>query len=171
MVSSFTGGAQGAADHSNVADTSGNQQGDLLDLFRDAAGITSGQDPAFSSTEKFERFHRDNPAVYRAMVMLCRQWINRNGHRNLGINSLAERVRWEITLATNDPDFKIDSNTAPWFSRLIMYREADMAALFKLRRAPEADAWIIELATREGRLDELPALMGWAADDVIGRAA
>ncbi len=113
----------------------------LLDLLRDAGGITpeSDTDQALTPAEKFEKYHRENPAVYRAMVLLCQQWINRTGRRKLGINSLVERVRWEIAIATNDPEFKINNNFAPWYARLIMRQEPELAELFDLRRSVADD--------------------------------
>lgn len=105
------------------------------------AGEDQGDDVAPSPAEKFEQFHEENQAVYAAMVALSRQWVGRTGRRKLGINSLIERVRWEIALRTNDPDFKINNNHAPFYSRLIMRQEPDLADLFDVRRSA-ADEWI-----------------------------
>lgn len=97
-------------------------------------------DVELTPAEKFARFHESNPAVYQVMVGLAREWVARTGHRKLGINSLVERVRWEIAMRTNDPDFKINNNLAPWYSRMIMKQEPDLDGLFELRKSI-ADEW------------------------------
>lgn len=92
-------------------------------------------------TEGFERFHAENPRVYRTLVALARQWVQRTGRRKLGIASLYERTRWEIALATSDPDYKLNNNFKAYYARLIMYAEGDLDGLFDLRSA-EADEWL-----------------------------
>lgn len=90
--------------------------------------------------EKFEQFHHDNPAVYQALCDLARQWINSTGRRKIGIGALVERVRWDIAIATSDPDFKINNNHRPFYARLIMAQEPDLADVFDLRTSI-ADEW------------------------------
>ncbi|MFC6017238.1 hypothetical protein ACFP2T_13600 [Plantactinospora solaniradicis] len=97
-------------------------------------------DVELTPAEKFTRFHESNPAVYQVMVGLAREWVSRTGRQKLGINSLVERVRWEIAMKTNDPDFKINNNLAPFYSRMIMRQEPDLADLFELRKSI-ADEW------------------------------
>jgi hypothetical protein len=90
---------------------------------------------------RFEEFHADNPRVYEVLVSLARQWVVRTGRGKLGIGALYERARWEIALATGDPDFKLNNNYRAYYARLIMAREWDLRGLFDLR-ASEADHWI-----------------------------
>lgn len=94
---------------------------------------------------RFEEFNADNPRVYEVLVSLARQWVNSTGRHKLGIGALYERARWEIALATGDPDFKLNNNYRAYYARLIMSREWDLAGLFDLR-ASEADAWIAEVS-------------------------
>lgn len=94
-----------------------------------------------STAGRFEEFHRDNPLVYATLCSLARQWLARTGRHKLGINSLVERVRWEIAMRTNDPDFKINNNYAPYYARLIMATESDLDGLFELRTSA-ADEWM-----------------------------
>lgn len=93
----------------------------------------------------FDRFHADNPRVYEVLVRLAREWVARTGRHKLGIATLYERTRWEIALATSDPDFKLNNNFRAYYARLIMLREPDLAGLFDLR-ASEADEWIAGVA-------------------------
>jgi hypothetical protein len=97
-------------------------------------------DHELSATERFEKFHTDNPRVYATLVMLARQWIDRTGHSKLGVATLYERARWDIAISTNDPNFKLNNDHRAFYARLIMLQEPDLAGLFKLRRS-EADAW------------------------------
>jgi hypothetical protein len=90
---------------------------------------------ALTTAERFERFDHENPQVYVILVRLAREWVDRTGRRRLGIKSLFERARWEIALATSDPDFKLNNNYTAYYARLIMQREADLADLFATRRS------------------------------------
>jgi hypothetical protein len=91
--------------------------------------------------QKFEAFHRNNPDVYDTLVALARQWKRSTGKHALGIAALYERVRWEIQIATNDPDYKLTNSYRAYYARLIMAREPDLAGLFTLRTSA-ADEWI-----------------------------
>src|SRR4051812_12076824 len=91
-----------------------------------------------TTADRFDEFHRNNPDVYRALVRLARQWIESTGNHRLGIKSLFERVRWEMAVETTDAQFRIDNTFAPYYSRLIMAREVDLADMFACRRS-EAD--------------------------------
>ena len=92
-------------------------------------------------TEAFDRFHTENPRVYETLVRLARQWVAMTGRHKLGIATLYERTRWEIALATNDPDYKLNNNWRADYARLIMAQEPDLDELFDVRRS-DADEWI-----------------------------
>lgn len=109
---------------------------DLLDLLREQRLFGSEH---LTMAERFERYHAANPGVYAAMCSLAREWRARTG-RQIGINSLVERVRWEVALRTNDPDFKINNSYAPFYSRLLMLTEPDLADAFTTRKSA-ADSW------------------------------
>lgn len=110
-------------------------QGDLFDSPADDGSIR-----ALTPAEKFEQFHRDNPAVYRTLCRLAREWIARTGCPRIGIGALTERCRWEIALATNDPEFKINNTHRAFYARLILRDEPDLADIFALRKSM-ADEW------------------------------
>ena len=105
-------------------------------------------------TRKFEKFHADNPAVYEALVRLAREWVKRTGRHKVGIASLFEVARWELSLATSDSEYKIANSHKPFYARLIMAQEKDLAGLFELRPA-EADEWLV---SRERLLFDLRGL-------------
>jgi len=91
--------------------------------------------------EKFEKFDRENPAVYAAFVRLADEWARRTGGRKIGIGALAERVRWELALQTNDPDYKINNNFRAFYVRKLIKEHPRFAPLFELRRSV-ADEWV-----------------------------
>jgi hypothetical protein len=93
----------------------------------------------------FDRFHAENPRVYEVLVRLAREWVNRFGGHKLGIATLYETARWEISLATNAPDFRLNNNFRAYYARLIMAQERDLTGLFDLR-ASKADEWIAGVA-------------------------
>lgn len=94
-----------------------------------------------TSSEQFEQFHADNPRVYTVLVGLAREWVRRTGQHKLGIATLFERARWEIAIATNDPDFKLNNNYRAYYARLIMLQESDLQGMFELRQSA-ADEWL-----------------------------
>ncbi len=108
-----------------------------------SADSTEGTPRTDSAADRFERFHQDNPDVYETLVALAHQWIARTGRSKIGIASLYERTRWEIAIATNDPDFRLDNTLRAYYARLIMAQEPTLRGVFDLRTSA-ADAWIIE---------------------------
>lgn len=94
-----------------------------------------------SIAQRFEEFHEANPKVYAVLVRLAREWVQRTGSHHLGIKTLYERARWEIAMATNDPEFKLNNNYTAYYARLIMAEHPDLAGMFDLRSS-EADAWL-----------------------------
>jgi hypothetical protein len=101
-----------------------------------------------SISSSFDVFHAENPQVYRILVRLARQWVSSTGRHSLGIGALYERARWEIAIATSDPDYKINNNFRAFYARLIMHRELDLVGLFELRTS-EADEWLQNLIDAE----------------------
>lgn len=110
--------------------------------------MTTDTLPLFSldptTADKFDDFHRNNPHVYSLLVGLSREWIATTGIAKLGMKMLFERARWNLAIATKSADFKLNNDFTPFYARLIMDQERDLAGIFSLRRS--------------------------AADDVIGRA-
>lgn len=84
--------------------------------------------------QRFEQYHRDNPHVYDALLRFTRQ-IKAAGRSEYAIAAVFERVRWHFYIETNtDEGFKLPNNFKPYFSRLIMHNEKDLAGIFVLRR-------------------------------------
>jgi hypothetical protein len=66
-------------------------------------------DLKLTTAERLAEFDRHNPAVYQLLARLARRWIVETGGKRLGIGALVERVRWESSLTTTDPDFEINN--------------------------------------------------------------
>lgn len=81
----------------------------------------------------FWEFHRANPEVYETLVVLAFQW-KKFGGRKIGINALSERVRWEIAIRTCGSQFKLNNNHRPFYARMLMENEPELAGLFALRK-------------------------------------
>lgn len=89
-----------------------------------------------SSRDRFEKFHAKNPEVYRSLVQYAR--IARNaGHRRIGIRLVWERMRWDRLMTVEDPEqsqVKLNDHYPPYYARLIMQREPDLAGIFEIRQ-------------------------------------
>jgi hypothetical protein len=81
--------------------------------------------------------------VYETLLILSREWLRRMGGRKCGIGALYERARWEIALATSDPDFRLNNNFRAFYARLLMLNHPELRGLFDLR-VSAADVWILE---------------------------
>lgn len=104
-----------------------------------------------SLVERFEQHHRDNPIVYETLLKLARTWISRRPGTKLGIAMLYENARWEIALATSDPEFKLNNNFKAFYARLLEIQEPELRGIFEFRDS-EADAWALaKIAEQEGR--------------------
>ncbi|OIN80342.1 hypothetical protein BMG05_13160 [Mycobacterium malmoense] len=101
------------------------------------AAFAFGDTPA----ERFERFHAENPNVYRTLRRLARAWIKRTGCRRLGIKTLYERARWEIAVETGDFGYRLNNDYTAFYARLLMARNPDLDGIFQLRESA-ADQWI-----------------------------
>lgn len=94
-----------------------------------------------TTASRFESFHRSNPHVYRTLVSLAREYINRTGQRRIGIKSLYEVARWQLQLESSDGEFNLNNSYTAYFARLIMAQERDLADIFELRHSL-ADEWV-----------------------------
>ncbi|OBK92620.1 hypothetical protein A5646_03325 [Mycobacterium sp. 1245499.0] len=101
--------------------------------------LTLSFDPTIA--DRFEAFHRDNPQVYTTLLRLAREWVAQTNGRKLGISALFERARWDLALATSDPEFKLNNSYRAFYARLLMHENPDLRGLFDLR-VSAADEWL-----------------------------
>lgn len=89
-------------------------------------------DDASLAERRFREFHRDNPEVYKELMVLVRQAIAR-GRKKIGIKMLWEVVRWNRFLQTSDEKYKLNNNLHSRYARLIMDKEPGLAGIFETR--------------------------------------
>jgi hypothetical protein len=87
-----------------------------------------------SAQERFERFHRENPKVYRLLCSLARD-AKKKGFTHYSMRTIWELLRWEADIHINqgESSFKLNDHYPPFYARLIMSREPDLAGFFELR--------------------------------------
>lgn len=100
-----------------------------------ALGVTSVLDSSkMRPAEYFARFSERNPHIYELLVRIARQTLKRTGRKQLPFRLIWEKLRGEFLehVATDDA-FKLNNVLAPFYSREIMAREADLAGVFQTR--------------------------------------
>jgi hypothetical protein len=83
---------------------------------------------------KFATFHRENPAVYEKLREFALA-AKRAGRGHFGLRMLWERVRWYTNFETTGPVWKLNDHYCPYYARLLMRQEPELAGFFELRRA------------------------------------
>jgi hypothetical protein len=61
-------------------------------------------------------YHQENPHIYQWICRLARQ-AEQAGHSHYGIATIWEKIRWEITVGTNDKHFKMPNNHRAYYAR------------------------------------------------------
>lgn len=84
--------------------------------------------------EEFRLFHDNNPHVYAALRELALDLVRR-GVRRYSIAGLFEVLRYQRSLATDDPAsaFKLNNDYRSFYARELMRREPRLAGFFELR--------------------------------------
>ena len=85
-------------------------------------------------TERFERFDRLNPNVYRLVVMLARQSIAAGATR-ISMKQIFENLRasYRIARVSNEP-WKINNDFSALYSRKLVEQYPDLRPYFELRK-------------------------------------
>lgn len=105
-----------------------------------------GQQPLSKLAIKFELFHAQNPHVYPVLVGLARD-MKRIGAKKGSIAQVFEVARWNISIQTNDPDYRLQNSYRAFYARLIMHQEPDLDKFFNVRSS-KADAWLTDWIRR-----------------------
>lgn len=71
--------------------------------------------------ERFEKFHAENPKVWKLWVRFALEAINA-GHKTLSASLIAERIRWETSVVTTGDRFKLNNNHRAYYARMFMER-------------------------------------------------
>lgn len=103
----------------------------------------AAEDESLSPAEKFLRYHRNNPNVYRAICFYAREVVRLTGSRKVGINLLVGKVRYEAKIRVKSADWRVNNIYAPFYARLIEAREPDLVGVFEQRRSiADDDSWM-----------------------------
>lgn len=71
------------------------------------------------SIEAFNKFHKNNPHVYKVFQEFAKELIER-GTKVGSANSILHRIRWEVEIRTLTDDYLINQNYAADYARLAM---------------------------------------------------
>lgn len=86
--------------------------------------------------ERFEAFHKANPAVYKKLVEITRG-LKVKGFNSVGIGMVFEVVRWhymkEIGPVDTTEGFTLNNVFRSRYARLIMRQEKDLDGIFETR--------------------------------------
>ncbi len=87
-----------------------------------------------SIQERFEEFHRANPAVYALLVRFARE-AHAAGARGVGIGALWERLRWHVAVEVRSGDgYRLNNDYRSRYARLIAGEHPELAGLFETRK-------------------------------------
>lgn len=105
-------------------------------LYGDLQAVVTDDDDKTPRTlqEKFERFDELNPWVYRQLVRMTLDLVER-GRRRIGIGMLFEVMRWNWFMTTTDPDsdFKLNNNYRSRYARKLMDEYPELDGIFEVR--------------------------------------
>lgn len=85
--------------------------------------------------ESFERFDRENPAVYNAFRQAARELVAA-GRTRIGAKMIVERLRWETRFGApmSQRPYKINNNFTSRYTRKLIAQEPDLAPFIETRR-------------------------------------
>ena len=83
--------------------------------------------------EAFKEFHEANPKVYIYFKEYFNYLHKRKGWQRVSGKLIIERLRWEIMVKTDDPDFKINNNFTAHYVRLFISEHPEYEKCFELR--------------------------------------
>jgi len=98
-------------------------------------------EPIFKDVSKeivirFEKFHHENPNVFRLFKKYANQlW--RVGVRRHGAKSIMERLRWDYGFETVGEPFKISNSYTAMYARLLILKDKKFKKFFKLKQGPK----------------------------------
>lgn len=93
-----------------------------------------------SLREKFERYDRENPQVWRMFCRFTHEAINA-GRARFSAKMVFERLRWYTTVETRGDDgFKLNNNYHAFYARKFMEHHPQHDGLFETRKQ-KSEVW------------------------------
>jgi len=94
------------------------------------------ENPLDDMASRFDRFHANNPHVYKNLVNLARKFRDRRPDAVVGIGMLYEVLRWNYYMTTeSEEEYKLSNDFRAAYSRLIMRQEPDLEGIFKCKKS------------------------------------
>jgi hypothetical protein len=92
--------------------------------------------------QRFERFHRENPHIFRLFKRFVGEAFSA-GMRRIGARFIMERVRWEVAVGTRGAgqhpetgeELKINDHYTPFYVRLYVKEHPEHRERFEMRRS------------------------------------
>lgn len=91
-----------------------------------------------SIREGFEKFHKENPHIYREFERQCMKAIEK-GRKKLSAKLIINWIRWNEYLKTSDEDFKINDAYQSYYARLFTTLHPDYDQVFNFRKLRNED--------------------------------
>lgn len=86
-----------------------------------------------SITDRFLRFHRDNPTVYRQIVRFTHEARQSRRSGPLSVALIYERLRWEEYVSTTGDPYRLSNDHRAFYGRLVMHCEPRFIDVFRTR--------------------------------------
>jgi len=87
-----------------------------------------------SIQEAFEKFHKENPSVYKYFKEYFFFLHERKGWQKISSKHIFERLRWEIIMKVHfKPGFKINNNFPSRYVRLFISEHPEYEHCFEIR--------------------------------------
>jgi len=99
-----------------------------------------------SMFQRWVTFHTQNPTFYAMFLRFSREALGA-GRKNLSVNLIFERIRWETTIATVSGDgYKLNNDYRALYARKLMKDYPEFAGFFRTREltavTAEELAWL-----------------------------
>ena len=86
-----------------------------------------------SLESKFWTYHKANPQVFNLFKHFANE-ARSKGYAQYSAKAIFERVRWEVSVNTNDPEkFKMNNNYTSRYARLLITSDPSFADFFRNR--------------------------------------
>jgi hypothetical protein len=96
--------------------------------------------------ELFDKFHEENPLVWRLLVRFTFAMMKR-GFKHYSVYAVCERIRWETDQANTKggSTFKMNNNFRPFYARMFAEQFPQHAKFFRTRAQPSKNMPAIDL--------------------------
>lgn len=84
--------------------------------------------------EAFERFHAENPHIYRLFCHFADELLRR-GREHYSARLICSRIVWHIDTTTVGDGFKINDHHSPFYARLWLEEHPEHEGFFRTRES------------------------------------